>query len=380
VSTLLHRIADKALNRPLLIMPAKAQVILAVLAGRIGINAAEASRFEGSPVERTSDGRSRVKPYNTTSSGVGIITVTGSLVNRGAWIGADSGLTSYEGIQHQVKAATADPGVRAVILDMASPGGEAIGAFETAALVRQLATTKRTVAIVNGIAASAAYAIASGATEIVTTPTGVSGSIGVVLLHADFSRKLAKDGIDPTLIFAGAHKVDGNPFEPLSKEVRAELQAEVDTVYKLFLDTVAIGRGARLTSSAARATEGRSFVGEAAVKAGLADRVGTFEDVLAELSQPGGVHAAKARAATALHVNCTETAASGAPAASNVDQLITRALAAAKAAPRVDPVRAARQAEYDASAALRALWPTFDAYSSFVAAAEMAALARHKGR
>lgn len=295
MSTLLH-IADRALNRPLLITPDKAQVILSVLAARIRVNAPEASRFEGDNIERDADGNTvwgidawgdrvpKRKPYNV-KDGVGIITITGSLVNRGAWIGASSGLTSYEGIGHQLKAATADDAVKAVILDMSTPGGEATGAFETADMVRQLAAKKRTVAVVNGMAASAGYAIASAASEIVTTETGVSGSIGVVMLHADYSRWLANEGVKPTLIFAGAHKVDGNPFEPLAADVRDDLQAEVTAFYDLFLKTVAKGRGARLTAAAARKTEARTFIGQAAVDAGIADRVGSFETVLAELTR-----------------------------------------------------------------------------------------------
>ena len=281
--SLIH-VADRVLNRPLLIAPEKAQVILSVLAGRIGVDVAEASRFEGADTVTDADGRMRSVPYRV-ANGVGIITITGSLVNRGAWIGANSGLTSYEGIGHQIRAAAADPAVHSVILDMHSPGGEAVGAFETAALVRNLAASKRTVAIVNGMAASAAYAIASGASEIVTTETGVSGSIGVVLLHADFSRQLDRDGVTPTLIHAGAHKVDGNPFEPLSADVRDSLQAEVDSFYDAFLAAVAKGRGNRLSSAAARKTEARTFIGKAAVDAGVADRIGTFESVLAELSR-----------------------------------------------------------------------------------------------
>lgn len=223
MTSLIH-IADRVLNRPLLVTRDKAQVVLSVLAGRIGVNSPEASRFVGESVSRDEDGRAvRSVPYRV-ANGVAIITVTGSLVNRGAWVGASSGLTSYEGIGHQLKTALADVSVHAVILDLHSPGGEAVGAFETAALVRQLAAKKRTVAIVNGMAASAAYAIASGASEIVTTETGVSGSIGVVLLHADFSRQLDREGITPTLIHAGAHKVDGNPFEPLSDDVRDDLR------------------------------------------------------------------------------------------------------------------------------------------------------------
>lgn len=285
-TSLIH-IADRVLDQPLLITPAKARVILSVLSGRIGVNSPEASRFEGTSDGTDDSGRYRSKPYRV-SNGVGIITITGSLVNRGAWIGSYSGLTSYEGIGHQIKTAAADKAVHSVILDLHSPGGEAVGAFETAALVRDLAAKKRTIAVVNGMAASAAYAIASGATEIVTTETGVSGSIGVVLLHGDFSRKLDREGITPTLIHAGAHKVDGNPFEPLTEEVRADLQAEVNAIYDAFLATVAKGRGNRLTAAAARKTEAKTKIGKQAVEVGLVDRVGSFESVLAELTRAAG--------------------------------------------------------------------------------------------
>ncbi|BEV44691.1 S49 family peptidase [Afipia carboxidovorans] len=289
-------IADLVLNRPLLVTPDKAEVILSVLAGRIGVNVPEASRFVGDDTQYDENGRpvlgdwgeKKRKPYSVTKEGVGIITITGSLVNRGAWIGAKSGLTSYEGIQHQLKSARDDAAVKSIILDIHSPGGEAVGAFETAAIVREVASKKKVVAVVNGMAASAAYAIPSGATEIVTTETGVSGSIGVVLLHADFSRKLDHDGITPTLIHAGAHKVDGNSLEPLTDAVKSDLQAEVDAFYETFLATVAKGRGGRLSVAAARKTEARTFIGKAAVDAGLADRVGSFESVLAELSRAGG--------------------------------------------------------------------------------------------
>lgn len=287
--TFLAHIADRAINRPLLITPDKAAVVMSVLAGRVKIDASDlapqASRFIGENFDRDDNGRPvKSLPYARTADGVAIVSITGSLVNRGAWVGAYSGLTSYEGIQHQLRSAKADPKTKAVIVDLSSPGGEAVGAFETAQAVRELAAVKRTVAIVNGMAASAAYAIASGASEIVTTETGVSGSIGVVLLHADYSEHLAEEGIKPTLIFAGAHKVDANPFQPLQDGVKADLQAEVDAFYGLFLKTVALGRGTRLNVIAARKTEARTFIGEGAVSVGLADRVGTFDGLLAELS------------------------------------------------------------------------------------------------
>lgn len=290
---LLARIADCALNRPLLITREKAAVIMQVLGGRIGIDASslapDASRFVGDASERDATGnRVSSLPYRRTPEGVAIISIVGSLVNRGAYIGASSGLVSYEGIQFQLSQAAADTKVRAVLLDISSPGGEAIGAFETAEAVRRLAGVKPVTAVVNGMAASAAYAIASAAREIVTIDTGVVGSIGVVLLHADFSEQLQQDGVKPTLIFAGAHKVDGNPFEALPESVRADMQAEVNAFYDKFVATVAKGRSGRMTAAQIRATEARTFIGSVAVEKGLADRVGTFETALADLTRALG--------------------------------------------------------------------------------------------
>jgi signal peptide peptidase SppA len=178
-----------------------------------------------------------------------------------------------------------DPDVRSILLDISSPGGEAAGMASVADLVRQVRDTKPVTAFVNDMAASAAYGIASAASEIITSPTSTVGSIGVVMLHADRSGELAAQGVKPTLIFAGSHKVDGNPFEPLSDAVRADLQASVDAHYRQFLDTVAAGRGRKLTADMARATEARTFIGADAVRLGLADRIASFDEVLASLSQ-----------------------------------------------------------------------------------------------
>lgn len=311
----LAHIADRLLNTPLLITPEKAQVIAAVLGGRIGLD--ELSRFEGSPVVIDAQGNPKVQPFNV-KDGTAIITIAGSLVNRGAWVGASSGLTSYEGIQHQLKTALADPAIKNVILDINSPGGEAIGAFETAAMVRELAAKKPVTAIVNGMAASAAYAIASGASEIVTTESGVSGSIGVISLHVDQSRALENEGLKPTLIFAGAHKADGNPFGPLPDAVKADFQARVDSIYAQFLKTVEAGRGASLTTEKARATEARTLIGQAAVDAGLADAVGTFESVLADLSRG-------ARRSTTSMKGKSMTEANSGPAAETNAGIINKA-------------------------------------------------------
>lgn len=287
----LLRLSHRILNTPLLIHPAKAEIILGALSGRIGLNASlfeaeegldapDASRFVGSA--RRADG---TMSMTRTADGVALIPVLDTLVNRGAWLDSRSGLTSYEGLAAQIRAAASDPEVSSILLDISSPGGEAAGMSSLADLVRQVRDTKTVTAFVNDMAASAAYGIASAASEIVVSPTSTVGSIGVVMLHADRSGELAAQGVKPTLIFAGSHKVDGNPFEPLSDAVRADLQASVDAHYRQFLETVAAGRGRKLTADMARATEARTFIGADAVRLGLADRIASFDEVLASLSQ-----------------------------------------------------------------------------------------------
>ena len=290
--TLLLRFANKIFNHPHLITPDKAQVLLDIISPRAGVDQFQSSQFEGEHVPERDDDGNLIRPTKYSSfrlsGSTAIITIDGTLVTRGAWLNADSGLVSYEGIQKQLNDAEASNQVKSIILDLHTPGGDSIGAMETADLVRSINVKKPVVAVVNGMAASAGYAIASGAGEIVTTRTGMSGSIGVVLFHADLSKKMESEGVKPTFIYAGAHKVDGNPFEPLEDDVHADFQKLVDEHYQHFLETVAAGRGERLTVDMARATEARMFVGADAVEAGLADRVGTFEQVLAELNDRAG--------------------------------------------------------------------------------------------
>lgn len=280
-------LADRVLNRPLLLHPDKAGMILGVLEGRITLGSAEvetkpeASRFIGK--HRRPDGKGRLSRAEGPTA---LITIDGSLVNRGAWLEVNSGLTSYEGIAAQVRDAGADDTITNVILDINSYGGEATGMAALAALIRGVRARKHVVAVINDVAASAGYGLASAAHEIVVSPTSLVGSIGVILIHLDRSAEMEAKGIRPTLIHAGAHKVDGNPFEPLPDAVRADLQREAEAFRTQFVDIVAAGRGSRLTAAAALATEARTFIGREAVAAGLADRMASLDEVLAEFSRP----------------------------------------------------------------------------------------------
>jgi capsid assembly protease len=283
--TIVARVAAQIFNTPLLVAPGVAELIATALADRLGVEPlayTDLSRFVGKPAEQRL-GNGETRDVYRVEDGAALINVFGELVNRGAWIGASSGLTSYEGLDAQLLAAGNDPTIRAIVLDVNSPGGAASGAMETAALVRRVAQDKPVVAFVNAQAASAAYAIASGATRIVATPSAMLGSIGVVWMHVDRSGAIEKSGVKPTLLTAGAYKADGHPFAALPADARARIQAQIDGIYDLFVSTVAAHRN--LDPDAVRGTEAGLFMGQAAVKAGLADAVGTLGDVFAFLNK-----------------------------------------------------------------------------------------------
>lgn len=210
------------------------------------------------------------KPF-AFSQGIAVIPVTGSLINR---FGQSYGyITGYNFIRSQVAAAGIDPEVSAIVFDMNSYGGEAAGCFECAADIPRLANGKKTLAVVDSNCYSACYALASQCDKIVCTPSGGVGSVGVVAMHADMSKMLDKWGIEITFIFAGDHKVDGNPFEPLPDEVKADMQASIDKSYSAFVSLVAKGR--KLDEKAVRDTQARTYRADDALALGLIDAVAT---------------------------------------------------------------------------------------------------------
>lgn len=287
--TLLPHMAARIFGAPLLIHRPKLEVILAVLGPRIGL----AETGTPIPIPAT-----RSPP--ASDGGIAVLPIYGTLVRRAVGLEAASGLTSYQELAAQLDAAIADPSVAAIVLDIDSPGGESGGVFDLADRVRTAAQVKPVWALANDMAYSAAYALGSAASRFFVTRTGGVGSIGVIAMHADQSVRDAKDGVRYTAVFAGARKNDLNPHEPISDEAHAFLKSEVDRIYSLFVDTVASHRG--LTGDAVRATEAGVFFGQGAVAAGLADAVGTFDELLAELTSALSPPPALAAAALAsLH-------------------------------------------------------------------------------
>jgi len=223
--------------------------------------------------------RHSVRPFDMVD-GVAVIPIEGTLVQKGNWIGQSSGETSYQGLQTQVARAGRDD-VKGAVFEVDSFGGMVNGAFETAAGIRQLSAAKPTIAILTDFAYSAAFLLASQCRQIIVPEFGGAGSIGVVTLHVDWSAALENDGIKVTIIHAGQHKVDGNPYEPLPEALRAEWQARVEAIRQRFAETVGRGRGKRYTKAAALNSEAKSYDAAEAASLGLVDAVGDPQEAFA---------------------------------------------------------------------------------------------------
>lgn len=215
---------------------------------------------------------------NLQATGVQVIPVHGLLVSRAAHLNACETMTSYEGLRTELRQAVADPLVERIVLDIDSPGGSATGAFELATDLRAMALQKPITGLVNFSAYSGGYLIGAACSELVVSRTSGVGSIGVIAKHMDRSAMLEKQGVKVTTVYAGAHKNDLSPHEPLTEQSMKFLQGLVDEGYEMFVQAVAEYRG--LNVAAVRATEAGLFQGKSAIQAGLADRLQTPTDAL----------------------------------------------------------------------------------------------------
>jgi len=215
---------------------------------------------------------------------VAVIPVYGVLAQKMDFMSAMSGGTSYAVIKKSLHSALAHEDVKAVVLDIDSPGGTVPGTDELATEIRAIrGGEKPIIAQVNSLAASAAYWIASAADEIVVTPSGRAGSIGVYTAHDDVSAALEKRGIKRTYISAGKHKVEGNETEPLGKDTLAHVQDGVNRSYQRFVAAVAEGRGTTAGKVEDGYGQGRVYYAESLLDRGMVDRVATREAAAQEL-------------------------------------------------------------------------------------------------
>lgn len=343
------QIAQRIFNTPLLIHPQKLDAIISGLSGRllgqegsnvVVLNADTAMNALPAELFHTNTGKRSDYGYRV-ADGVAVVQFSGALVHRSRFDADCTYLLGYNEMARVIENAMEDPAVHAILQVWDSPGGEAQGAFEFGQRMFDLRGKKPMLAIADGLACSAAYLGASAADELVVSGTGYAGSIGVVSRHVDVSGALAQDGIKVTHIFAGAHKVDGNPYEPLPEAVRADWQAEMDGLYNDFVQAVA--RHRNVDAALVRNTQARTYRGVAAVAARLADRVGTTDALISELA---GLRARSYPAGPTAQATANDKGASMQQSGNTQmgGQVATQSAAAAAAASAAAALAAATQA------------------------------------
>jgi protease-4 len=163
--------------------------------------------------------------------------------------------------------------IKAVIVRVDSPGGSFVGGESLYAQLRDIATKKPVVAVMQGTATSAGYMAALGAEYIIAHQGTLTGSIGVILQTADVTGLLDKIGIKPETFKSGPLKAQPNPLEKLTPEVREATQKVVQDLYGLFIDMVAERRNMPREKILSLA-DGRVFSGRQAKDLGLIDGIG----------------------------------------------------------------------------------------------------------
>ena len=245
-----------------------------------------ASRLRGDTPGAPPAREAAASAARTVAGSVGVIPIIGPVSHRSSFFSEFFGGATVQGLRAALREALSDESITTIVLDVDSPGGEVDGTPELAAEIFAARGQKPIIAVVNTLAASAAYWLAAQADEVIISPSAQAGSIGVWVLHTDLSGMFEEAGIKHTFIFAGAHKVDANPFEPLSDVAAADLKAQVDEIMRDFLAAVSRGRGKSVRDLRAEdgGGDGRLFSARQAVRLGLADRMGTFDQVVERLA------------------------------------------------------------------------------------------------
>jgi signal peptide peptidase SppA len=292
----------------------------------------------------------------TSREGVAILAVEGPLFKKANLMTDFCGATSYETLRRDLQTALDNSSVHSILLNVDSPGGEAAGVGELSRAIFEARGRKPIVAYAGDLAASAAYWIASAADSLVIGAGSGLGSIGVRAAFTDTSARDERSGIKRVEFISSQSPFKGADLA--SDEGRARIQSRVDALAQVFVEAVAQNRGVTVAQVLEGFGKGDVLIGKAAVEAGMADDIGTFEGVLASLVEARGSSAALPRsfhmgAATSRLQEITMTEEQKAAAEAAEREAAERAEAEAKAQAEAE-AKAKAEAEEAARAAAEA--------------------------
>jgi protease-4 len=240
------------------------------------------------PLEAKEGGAGRrLLALSQTAETVGWVTIHGPIYS------SESGKPWERGQEQwlrKLKQMAETKGVKAIVLDINSPGGSVGAVQEMHSQILRLRRDKKIpiVALFGDVAASGGYYIAAACDKIVAHPGTLTGSIGVIFSVSNLEGLFSKIGYKTDPIKSGKHKDIGSPARPMTPEERALLQAVINDAYGQFLAAVATGRNLPVEKVKPHA-DGRIFSGSQALSAGLVDQLGDSQDAIELAAKLGGI-------------------------------------------------------------------------------------------
>jgi len=236
--------------------------------------------------ERAAGREARAREAPQRPAAFGVISMYGVIEPRPSIMGRELGRTSYEAIGRTFDMLLSDESIKAIILDVNSPGGWVSGCQELAAKIAAGRGVKPIVAIANPMAASAAYWICAAASRVYCMPSGDVGSVGCIKSAFDYSAMNERIGVKAELFRAADSPLKGeeNDVEPLTEEARGYIQKRIDEMGRTFVADLARLRGVPEETVRAKFGKGRVVGAKEALAAGMIDGLDTLDGVLAKLA------------------------------------------------------------------------------------------------
>jgi signal peptide peptidase SppA len=267
-----------ALEHPWALHPPMLSEVARIIARHVAGEKLTAEEIQAALVDRKN------LPSAHGGGAVAVIPIYGVIAPRLNLLSDFSGGTTFEALTGQLRDALANKAIKTIVLDINSPGGSVAGATEFAREVMKARTKKPVIAQIQFTGASAAYWLASAATEIQAAPSALIGSIGIYTAHDDISAALAQLGIKRTFISAGDGKEINNEAAPLSEHGLARIQSIIDTAYAQFVGDVVKGRGKGMTAERVKKDwQAHIYGADQALSLGMIDGIATLDDTIARV-------------------------------------------------------------------------------------------------
>ena len=222
------------------------------------------------------------------SGNVALIKIDGEIVgSEDSGLFSESATASPEAVE-LIEKADNNPNIKAIILEINSPGGSAVASEEIANAVKK--TNKTTVALIREVGASGAYWVASSAEHVVAGRVSITGSIGVIASYLEFPGLLDRYNVTYRRLVAGKYKDMGSPLKEMTPEEKEIFQQSLDSIRDYFAGEVAKNRKMN-KKDVDKIANGLFYLGAQAKELGLVDEIGGKDEAIRYIEKKEGIKA-----------------------------------------------------------------------------------------